>query len=205
MMASKKQVAAKTATAKKSAVKKPAAKTPAAKTPAAKTPLVSALPPRKPGEIRYWLLKQEPEKFSFDDLRAAPAQTTCWDGVRNYQARNYLRDQMAEGDLAFYYHSNAEPPGIAGVCRIVRAGYPDHTAFDRRHDYFDPDSDPDAPTWYMVDVQAVEPVEPVLSLDALRALSGLDGMLLLQRGSRLSVQPVSAAHWARITTAISAR
>jgi predicted RNA-binding protein with PUA-like domain len=167
--------------------------------------LVSALPPRKAGETRYWLLKQEPDAFSFADLERAPGRTTYWDGVRNYQARNYMRDHMAVGDLAFYYHSNADPSGIAGICEIVRAGYPDHTAFDPAHDYFDPRSDPDAPTWYMVDVRAVEAVDPVFALEDLRMLSGLDGMALLQRGSRLSVQPVSAAHWKRIRTAIAKR
>jgi predicted RNA-binding protein with PUA-like domain len=175
-----------------------------AKVTAPKT-LVSALPPRKAGETRYWLLKQEPDAFSFADLERAPGRTTHWDGVRNYQARNYMRDHMAVGDLAFYYHSNADPSGIAGICEIARAGYPDHTAFDPAHDYFDPRSDPDAPTWYMVDVRAVEAVDPVFALEDLRMLSGLDGMALLQRGSRLSVQPVSAAHWKRIRTAIAKR
>ncbi len=168
-------------------------------------PLVSALPPRKAGEVRYWLLKQEPEAFSFDDLLRAPKRTTCWDGVRNYQARNYMRDHMAVGDQAFYYHSNAEPPGIAGICEIVRAAYPDHTAFDPADDHFDERSDPDAPTWYMVDVRALEAVDPVFPLETLRTLPGLDGMLLLQRGSRLSVQPVTAAHWKRIRAAIAKR
>ncbi len=172
---------------------------------AAPKALVSALPPRKAGETRYWLLKQEPESFSFADLQRAPGRTTPWDGVRNYQARNYLRDHMAVGDLAFYYHSNADPAGIAGICEIVRAGYPDPTAFDPADDHFDPRSDPDAPTWYMVDVRAVEAVDPIFSLDALRRLAGLDGLALLQRGSRLSVQPVSAAHWKRIRTAIARR
>ena len=147
---------------------------------------------------RYWLLKSEPSSFSFDDLMAAPDRTTCWDGVRNYQARNFMRDDMKPGDLVFYYHSNAEPTGIAGVAEVVREAYPDHTAFDPASDYHDPKSDPDAPTWLMVDIRAVEPVEPVITLAELKATTGLDGMELLRRGSRLSVQPVSAEHWKRV-------
>ena len=147
---------------------------------------------------RYWLLKSEPSSFSFDALMAAPDRTTCWDGVRNYQARNFMRDDMKPGDLVFYYHSNAEPTGIAGVAEVVRAAYPDHTAFDPASDYHDPKSDPDAPTWLMVDIRAVEPVEPVITLAELKATTGLDGMELLRRGSRLSVQPVSAEHWKRV-------
>jgi predicted RNA-binding protein with PUA-like domain len=191
----------KTPTKKAPAAKKAAVKAPAKKAPAPKKPLASTPAPRTPGERRYWLLKQEPDTFSFDDLLAAPKRTTCWDGVRNYQARNSMRDHMAVGDLAFYYHSNADPSAIVGIVEIVKAGYPDHTAFDSTHKYFDADSDPNAPTWYMVDVRAVERITPALSLDDLRALDGLDGMELLRRGSRLSVQPVSAAHWARILKA----
>jgi predicted RNA-binding protein with PUA-like domain len=164
----------------------------------AKKVLKSALPPRAKGERRYWLLKQEPSSFSFDDLLAAPKKTTCWDGVRNYTARNYLRDEMAVGDLAFYYHSNAEPSAIAGVVEIVKKGYPDHTAFDSTHDHFDPDSDPNEPTWYMVDVKAVTKIDPPIALEQLRAVPELDGMELLRKGSRLSVQVVSAAQFARI-------
>jgi predicted RNA-binding protein with PUA-like domain len=160
--------------------------------------LKSALPARAKGEVRYWLLKQEPSAFSFDDLLAAPKRTTCWDGVRNYTARNFLRDEMAVGDQAFYYHSNADPSSIAGIVEVVRAGYPDHTAFDSTDEHFDPDSDPAAPTWYMVDVRAVKRIDPPITLDQLRGMPELEGMELLRRGSRLSVTPVSAAHWARI-------
>ena len=165
--------------------------------------LKSALPPRAKGERRYWLLKQEPSSFSFDDLLAAPKKTTCWDRVRNYTARNYMRDEMAVGDLAFYYHSNAEPSAIVGVVEIVKKGYPDHTAFDSKHDHFDPDSDPNEPTWYMVDVRAVAPIVPPMSLDQLRKIRALDGMELLKKGSRLSVQVVSAAQFACIMDAAS--
>lgn len=145
---------------------------------------------------RYWLLKSEPSVFSFDDLLAAPNRTTCWDGVRNYQARNFMRDDMRVGDLVFFHHSNAEPPGIAGVAEVVREAYPDPTALDPDHDHFDPRSRPEAPTWLMVDVRAVERFDAPITLDELRATPGLDGLELLRRGSRLSVQPVSAAHWA---------
>ncbi|HEX5580994.1 MAG TPA: EVE domain-containing protein [Gemmatimonadaceae bacterium] len=143
-------------------------------------------------------MKSEPSVFSFDDLVAAPDRTTCWEGVRNYQARNFMRDDMRLGDLVFFYHSNAEPPGIAGVAEVVREAYPDHTAFDATSDYHDPKSDPASPTWLMVDIRAVEPIEPLITLAELRETPGLDGMELLRRGSRLSVQPVSAEHWRRV-------
>ena len=145
--------------------------------------------------MNRWLLKSEPDVFSFADLLAAPRKTTCWDGVRNYQARNTLRDQMQRGDLAFFYHSNADPAGIAGICEVVREGYPDHTAFDPRDPHHDPKSTPDAPTWYMVDVKAVRAFPRLMSLAELKGVKGLERMALLQKGSRLSVQPVSAAEW----------
>lgn len=145
--------------------------------------------------MNRWLLKSEPDVFSFADLVAAPRKTTCWDGVRNYQARNTLRDQMKRGDLAFFYHSNADPAGVAGICEVVREGYPDHTAFDPRDPHHDPKSKLDAPTWYMVDVKAVRAFPRLVSLAELKGVKGLERMALLQKGSRLSVQPVSAAEW----------
>ena len=147
--------------------------------------------------MNYWLMKSEPESFSIDALACAPQQTTCWDGVRNYQARNMLRDQMKRGDLVFYYHSNCEPPGIVGIVKIVREGYPDHTAFDPDDHHFDPKSDPAAPRWYMVDVKLVEKFSRVLSLRELKeyADDNLAGFQLLARGNRLSVMPVSSAQW----------
>lgn len=157
------------------------------------TPRASAAPAR-----RHWLLKSEPSSFAFADLLAAPKRTTCWDGVRNHQARNFMRDDMRVGDLGFFYHSSADPTGIAGVVEVVRAAYPDPTAFDSRSPYFDPKSAPDAPTWLMVDVRAVRAFDDVITLSELRATPGLDGLELLRRGSRLSVQPVSAEHWQRI-------
>jgi predicted RNA-binding protein with PUA-like domain len=140
----------------------------------------------------YWLLKSEPEVFSITDLEKAPKKTTHWDGVRNYQARNTMRDDMKIDDLVLFYHSNADPPAVAGIAKIVREGYPDHTAFDEGDDHFDPKSKKDAPTWFMVDVQHVETFKKPVGLDELRHLKGLAEMVLLQKGSRLSVQPVTA-------------
>ena len=148
--------------------------------------------------MRYWLVKSEPDVFSFADLQAAPKKTTCWDGVRNYQARNTLRDEMKQGDRCFYYHSNAEPSGIAGICEVVREGYPDHTAFDKKDPHYDPKSKPDAPTWYMVDVKAVKAFPRLIALGELRDVAALRGMVLLQKGSRLSVQPVTKKEWETI-------
>lgn len=148
--------------------------------------------------MRYWLVKSEPDVFSFADLQAAPKKTTHWDGVRNYEARNTLRDAMKQGDRCFYYHSNAEPSGIAGICEVVREGYPDHTAFDKKDPHYDPKSKPEAPTWYMVDVKAVRPFPRLISLGELREVTALKGMVLLQKGSRLSVQPVTKKEWETI-------
>ena len=145
---------------------------------------------------RYWLLKSEPESFSFDDLLASPRRTSGWDGVRNYQARNFMRDDMKKGDLAFFYHSSVDPSQIVGIAEVVRESYPDHTAFDADDSHFDPKSKPDAPTWMMVDIRAVRPLAKPLALGDLRGVKGLESMVLLQKGSRLSVQPVTAAEWA---------
>jgi predicted RNA-binding protein with PUA-like domain len=144
---------------------------------------------------RYWLLKSEPDVFSFDDLLASPDRTTCWDGVRNYQARNSMRDDMKRGDRLFFYHSGADPAAIVGTAEVVREGYPDHTAFDARDSHFDPRSRPEAPTWIMVDIRARAPLPTPLSLAQLRGVKGLERMVLLQKGSRLSVQPVTAQEW----------
>ncbi|MGQ9897196.1 MAG: EVE domain-containing protein [Acidobacteriota bacterium] len=144
---------------------------------------------------RYWLLKSEPDVFSIDDLRAAPDQTTSWEGVRNYQARNFLRDVMQVGDQAFFYHSNTALPGIAGIVEIVRAGYPDYTAFDPTSRYYDPKSDPAQPTWFMVDVCLVRVFPRIITLDTLKRTPGLENMLVIRRGMRLSVQPVTEGEW----------
>jgi len=151
--------------------------------------------------VNYWLVKSEPEVFSYDDLVKSPKQTTYWDGVRNYQARNTMRDLMKKGDRVFFYHSNAEPTGIAGICEVVKEGYPDHTALDPKDSHFDPKSKKDAPTWYMVDVKAVRAFPEVLTLATLKGMKGLEKMPLLQKGSRLSVQPVGAKEWAIICRA----
>ncbi|MEO6527020.1 MAG: EVE domain-containing protein [Gemmatimonadaceae bacterium] len=144
---------------------------------------------------RHWLLKSEPGSFSFDDLLARPRRTTCWDGVRTYQARNSMRDDMKKGDLAFFYHSSVDPSEIVGIAEVVREGYPDHTALDANDPHFDPKSKADAPTWIMVDIRAVRPLARPLALAELRGVKGLESMVLLQKGSRLSVQPVTAEEW----------
>jgi predicted RNA-binding protein with PUA-like domain len=143
---------------------------------------------------RYWLLKSEPESFSFGDLWNAPGHTSHWDGVRNYQARNYMRDEMKKGDLAFFYHSGAEP-GIVGIVEIVREGYPDHTAVDPKDPHYDPRSKSGESSWSMVDVRAIEKFPRPIPLAELRVKPELEGMPLLQKGNRLSVQKVGAAEW----------
>lgn len=147
--------------------------------------------------MNYWLMKSEPSTFSIDDLAKAPKRTTCWDGVRNYQVRNMLRDQFAVGDLAFMYHSSCDVPGIVGVMKVASKGYPDSTAFDPKHAHYDPDSSRDEPRWYMVDVRLEQRFSRVISLDALRehASGKLRELLILKRGNRLSITPVSAAEW----------
>jgi len=143
----------------------------------------------------YWLVKSEPGAFSFDDLVGSPRKTTCWDGVRNYQARNFMRDGMKQGDLVLFYHSNAEPMAVMGVAQVVREAYADHTAFDANDPHYDPKSRRDAPTWMMVDVRAAERFTRPVTLAELRDQPELARMALLQRGSRLSVQPVTAAEF----------
>jgi predicted RNA-binding protein with PUA-like domain len=147
--------------------------------------------------MNHWLLKSEPDSFSIDDLAKAPKQTTVWDGVRNFQARNTLRDSMKKGDLAFFYHSSCEVPGIAGIVSIAREGYPDATAFDPKDHHYDADSNKDAPRWYVVDVKLVRKLKRVITLDELRvhADKKLKDFVLLRRGNRLSVLPVSQKDW----------
>ena len=152
--------------------------------------------------MQYWLLKTEPDTFGVDHLARAPRKTTTWDGVRNYQARNMLRDQMRRGDQAFLYHSSCETPGIAGIVEVVKPGYPDATAFDAKHHHHDPDSDPKNPRWYVVDVKLIRKLPRVITLEELRehAQQQLKGMVLLRTGNRLSVMPVTAEHWKFITS-----
>ena len=145
--------------------------------------------------MNYWLMKSEPGEFSIDDLANRPAQTEAWDGVRNYQARNMLRDQMQTGDLVFFYHSNCETPGIVGIARIVRLAYPDPTAFDPEHKHFDPLSKLDNPRWFMVDVQFVRKLKRIIPLVELKAQQELEGLALVRRGNRLSVMPVEETLW----------
>jgi predicted RNA-binding protein with PUA-like domain len=147
--------------------------------------------------MNYWLMKTEPDTFGIDDLEGAPRHTTSWEGVRNFQARNMLRDDFKRGDQAFFYHSSCPEPGIAGIVEVVRAGYPDASAWRRGSPYYDAKSPENKPLWYTVDIRLKRRVEPLLSLAALRehADDALDGMLLLRRGNRLSVTPVTAAHW----------
>lgn len=146
--------------------------------------------------VRHWLLKTEPESFSIDDLAASPNRTTCWDGVRNYQARNFLRDDFRVGDRVLFYHSNASPPAVMGVAEVVGESYPDPTALDPRHHHYDPGATAENPRWVMVDVRLVEKFARPVSLDELRQQPSLARMELLRRGSRLSVQPVTAEEYA---------
>lgn len=147
--------------------------------------------------MRYWLMKTEPSTFGLEHLAAAPRRTTAWDGVRNYQVRNMLRDEMKKGDQAFLYHSSTAAPGIVAVMQIVRGAYPDVTAFDRKHHHYDPGSDPENPRWLMADVQLKRRLARTITLEELRAHENreLKGMALLRRGNRLSITPVEAAHW----------
>jgi predicted RNA-binding protein with PUA-like domain len=147
--------------------------------------------------MNYWLLKSEPDSFSIDALGKAPNQTTTWDGVRNFQARNMLRDAMKKGDLAFFYHSSCDVPGIAGIVSVVREGYPDVTAFDPKHHHYDADSKKDAPRWFVVDLKLKRKLKRVITLDELRKYADkkLKDFVLLRRGNRLSVMPVSKQDW----------
>jgi predicted RNA-binding protein with PUA-like domain len=150
--------------------------------------------------MRYWLMKTEPTTFGVEDLERAKRHTTPWDGVRNYQARNMLKDEMKKGDQAFLYYSSTDVPGIVAIMKIVKEGYPDPTAFDRKHDHYDPDSDPEKPRWFMVDVQLERRLARVITLEELRkhATKQLKNMVLLRRGNRLSVTPVAPEEWSFI-------
>ena len=147
--------------------------------------------------MNYWLFKSEPGEFGIDHLANSPGKTNHWDGVRNYQARNMMRDQMKKGDLAFFYHSNCEQPGIVGTVIVVAEGYSDHTAFDPKDKHFDAKSDPENPRWFMVDVKLKRKFATELPLKFLKQFQGkeLQGFQLLMRGNRLSVMPVKKAHW----------
>lgn len=140
---------------------------------------------------KYWLVKSEPSVFSWDDLKKSKNQTTFWDGVRNYQARNYLRDEIKLGDLVLFYHSNAEPLAVMGVCEVVKEGYPDHTQFDPENIHYDEKANPANPTWYMVDVKLKTDFKRPVTLEQIKANPKLKNMKLVQKGNRLSVMPVT--------------
>jgi predicted RNA-binding protein with PUA-like domain len=152
--------------------------------------------------VKYWLFKTEPGTFGVDDLARARDATTAWDGVRNYQVRNMLRDEMKAGDHGFLYHSSCDVPGIYGIVRVVTAGYPERAALDRRHKYFDPQSDPSNPRWYSVDVRLERKIDPPITLETLRkhAHGPLAELLILRRGNRLSVTPLTRDEWHFITS-----
>ena len=145
--------------------------------------------------MNYWLFKSEPDAFSIDDLFSLPNATDHWDGIRNYQARNLMRDEMKKGDKGFFYHSSCKVPGVVGEVKIVSSAYTDHTAQDKKSKYFDPKATPDNPRWCMVDVQGTKQYSEVIALTTLKQHEGLAGMNLLRRGNRLSVMPVSAEEW----------
>ncbi|HMB59258.1 MAG TPA: EVE domain-containing protein [Xanthomonadales bacterium] len=146
--------------------------------------------------MNYWLIKSEPDAFSIDDLKNSPAKKTHWDGVRNYQARNYMRDDMRKGDPVFFYHSNCETPAIVGIAEVASGAYPDHTAFDPKDHHYDAKSDPEDPRWLMVDMRYKRKTKREISLQELKQYEKqLDGLALIRRGNRLSVMPVSKKHW----------
>ena len=145
--------------------------------------------------MNYWLMKSEPTAFGIDDLKKMPEQTEHWDGVRNYQARNMMRDQMRVGDQVFFYHSNCKVPGIVGIMEVVRESYPDHTAFDPQSKYFDPKSSPEKPRWFMVDIKYIRHTRRVIPLTELKDCEPLENMQLVRKGNRLSIIPVSADEW----------
>ena len=188
-----KSAAAKKSSREKSVSKSNATSSSAAKEPAAKKPAAKKSAPPVFVSTGYWLMKSEPEVYSIEDL--ARDRRTGWEGVRNYQARNFMRDSMRVGDLVLFYHSNAEPSGVAGVAKVCGSAIPDPTAFEAGSEYFDPKSDRDDPTWLMTQLEFVERFPSVLPLETIRAERRFDGMALLARGQRLSVQPVSKAHF----------
>jgi predicted RNA-binding protein with PUA-like domain len=148
--------------------------------------------------MNYWLFKSEPDVYGYEHLAAMPESTDHWDGVRNYQARNLLRDEISEGDLVLFYHSRSKPPHVAGIARVVRGGYPDHTSWDPDAKYFDPKSSEEKPRWFMVDVQAVRKLERPVSLAELKDEPELAGMSVTQKGARLSIMPVTEAEFEKV-------
>jgi len=151
--------------------------------------------------MNYWLMKSEPDTFSFEDLKSRPNQTEPWDGVRNYQARNFMRDEMKVGDPILFYHSNTKPPGVAGIAEVASKPYPDPTAFDKTSKYYDAKSDPDDPRWILVDVKFKQDLKRQVALDEMKAMPELAGMRVLQRGNRLSITPVTKAEFEAVKQA----
>jgi len=147
---------------------------------------------------RHWLAKSEPRTYSFDDLWSTKGRRTHWDGIRNYQVRNFIRDEIKKGDLVLFYHSNAKPPGVAGIAEVVREAYPDHTQFDPADAHHDPKSDPDDPRWLMFDLKAKKRLPSFVSLPELKENPKLARMAVLQRGQRLSILPVTPAEWRQV-------
>ncbi len=152
-------------------------------------------------QMNYWLMKSEPDVFSFEDLKACQQQTEPWDGIRNYQARNFMRDAMKPGDQVLFYHSNTNPPGVAGIAEIASKAYPDPTAFDKKSSYYDPKSDPENPRWLLVDVRFKADLKRYVALDEIKQIPECAAMRLIQRGNRLSITPVSKSEFQAIKNA----
>ena len=148
---------------------------------------------------KYWLFKSEPDVFSWDDLVKAKKRTTTWEGIRNYQARNLLRDECKRGDQVFFYHSRINPPAIMGIAEVVKEAYPDPEQFDPKSKYYDASADPEDPRWLMVDVKAVKAFRKPIDLPTLKEHESLEGLMVIKRGARLSIQPVEPAHWKLIS------
>jgi predicted RNA-binding protein with PUA-like domain len=148
--------------------------------------------------VKYWLFKSEPSEFSWNDLKNSKNQTTFWDGIRNYQARNFLRDEIKKGDGVLFYQSSTEPLAIVGYCEVVKEGYPDYTQFDIKNDHYDPKADKKNPTWFMVDIKLVKEFEKPVLLDEIKSNKKLKEMKLIQRGQRLSIQPIAKDAWDEI-------
>ncbi|MGD8121651.1 EVE domain-containing protein [Vibrio sp. TRT 2004] len=146
--------------------------------------------------MAYWLFKTEPDTFSIDTLRTQ--KVSCWEGVRNYQARNMMRDQIKMGDLVLIYHSSCKKVGVAGIAKVVKEAYPDHFSFDPESDYYDPKSTPDSPRWVMVDIEFVRKTERLIPLSVMKAMPELENMPLVKKGNRLSIMPVSEQEWSAI-------
>ena len=148
--------------------------------------------------MKYWLMKSEPDVFSIDDLATSPEQTTYWEGVRNFQARNFMKEEMSVGDGVLFYYSSCAEPGVVGIAEVASEPYPDHTQFDAKSEYYDASANPDKPKWYMVDIKPVQKLPKYVSLKQMREAPELEGMVTLRRGNRLSITPVTPDEWKAI-------